>query len=80
MKTVTDILDGCEIGIKKACKPPESINNTKLETCQKNAIAFNKTVNECIMKATKGEDACSCFQASEVRKEKKVLENCKGTK
>jgi len=78
MKTVTDILDGCEIGIKKACKPPESINNTKLETCQKNAIAFNKTVNECIMKATKGEDACSCFQASEVRKEKKVLENCKG--
>merc|ERR1719481_1832055 len=28
--------------------------------------------------ATKGEDACSCFQDPEVLKEKKVLEKCKG--
>jgi len=78
IKAVADVLDGCEIGIKKACKPPDSINTTTLDTCQKNAVAFNKTVNECITKATKGEDACSCFQADEVLKEKKVLENCKG--
>ena len=75
---MADILDGCEIGIKKACKPPDSINTTTLDTCKKNAVAFNKTVNECITKATKGEDACSCFQADEVKKEKKVLESCKG--
>jgi len=78
IKAVADILDGCEIGIKKACKPPDSINTTTLDTCKTNAVAFNKTVNECITKATKGEDACSCFQADEVRKEKKVLESCKG--
>merc|ERR1711872_480887 len=41
MKAVTDILDGCEIGIKKACKPPDSINTTTLDKCQKNAVAFN---------------------------------------
>merc|ERR1719320_1248364 len=35
MKTVTDILDGCEIGIKKACKPPDSINTTTLDECKK---------------------------------------------
>merc|ERR1712121_78999 len=78
MKTVTDILDGCEIGIKKACKPPDSINTTTLDECKKNAIAFNTTVNKCIFMATKGEDACSCFQDPEVLKEKKVLEKCKG--
>merc|ERR1711970_991566 len=75
IKAVADILDGCEVGIKKACKPPDSINTTTSDTCQKNAVAFNKTENECITKATKGEDACSCFQADEVLKEKKVLEN-----
>jgi len=78
MKTVTDILDGCEIGIKKACKPPDSINTTTLDECKKNAIAFNTTVNKCIFMATKGEDACSCFQDPEVLKEKKILEKCKG--
>merc|ERR1712013_238831 len=78
MKTVTDILDGCEIGIKKACKPPDSINTTTLDECKKNAILFNTTVNKCIFMATKGEDACSCFQDPEVLKEKKILEKCKG--
>merc|ERR1712013_370799 len=78
MKTVTDILDGCEIGIKKACKPPDSINTTTLDECEKNAILFNTTVNKCIFMATKGEDACSCFQDPEVLKEKKILEKCKG--
>merc|ERR1712212_603692 len=78
MKAVTDILDGCEIGIKKACKPPDSINTTTLDKCQKNAVAFNTTVNKCIKMATMGEDACSCFQDPEVLKEKKVLEKCKG--
>merc|ERR1719466_678196 len=78
MKTVTDILDGCEIGIKKACKPPDSINTTTLDKCKENAIKYNTTVNKCIMMATKGEDACSCFQDPEVLKEKKVLEKCKG--
>merc|ERR1712212_1451219 len=78
MKAVTDILDGCEIGIKKACKPPDSINTTTLDKCQKNAVAFNTTVNKCIKMATMGEDACSCFQEPEVLKEKKVLEKCKG--
>jgi len=78
MKTVTDILDGCEMGIKKACKPPDSINTTTLDKCKTNAIAFNTTVNKCILMATKGEDACSCFQDPEVLKEKKVLEKCKG--
>jgi len=78
MKAVTDILDGCEIGIKKACKPPDSINTTTLDKCKENAIKYNTTVNKCIMMATKGEDACSCFQDPEVLKEKKVLEKCKG--
>merc|ERR1712106_366742 len=32
LKTVTDILDACEIGIKNACKPPSS-NTTTLNTC-----------------------------------------------
>merc|ERR1711981_720179 len=78
IKTVTDILDGCEVAIKKACKPPDSINTTTLDTCKTNAEAFNKTVVSCISMATKGKDACSCFQADEVLKEKKVLEKCKG--
>merc|ERR1712050_481746 len=78
MKTVTDILDGCEMGIKKACKPPDSINTTTLDKCKTNAIAFNTTVNKCILMATQGKDACSCFQDPEVLKEKKVLEKCKG--
>jgi len=79
IKAVTDILDACELSIKNVCKPPSSINNTALDTCKTNAIAFNKTVSSCIVKATKGEDACSCFQDAEVVKEKKVLQSCKGT-
>ena len=79
MKAVTDILDDCELSIKNACKPPSSINTTKLDICKTNAIAFNKTVSSCILIATGGKDACSCFQAAEVLKEKKVLEKCKGS-
>merc|ERR1739838_252459 len=45
---------------------------------QTNAVKFNTTVSSCIASATKGEDACSCFQAAEVLAEKKVLEKCKG--
>eukprot|EP00091_Calanus_sinicus_P005177 TRINITY_DN15569_c0_g1_i1.p1 TRINITY_DN15569_c0_g1~~TRINITY_DN15569_c0_g1_i1.p1 ORF type:complete len:105 (-),score=6.55 TRINITY_DN15569_c0_g1_i1:708-1022(-) len=59
MKAVTDILDACEMSIKNACKPPSSINTTTLDTCNANAIAFNKTVTACIGSATKGKDACS---------------------
>jgi hypothetical protein len=36
-------------------------------------------VSSCILIATGGKDACSCFQAAEVLKEKKVLEKCKGS-
>ena len=78
LKTVTDILDACELVIKKACEQPSSINTTTLDTCKTNALAFNKTVSQCIVKATGGQDACSCFQDAEVLKEKMVLENCKG--
>merc|ERR1711970_1110181 len=78
IKTVTDILDGCEVAIKKACKPPDSINTTTLDKCKENAIKYNTTVVSCISMATKGKDACSCFQDPEVLKEKKVLEKCKG--
>jgi len=76
--TLTDILDACELKIKTACKPPSSINTTTLKTCQTNAVKFNTTVSGCVAKATKGEDACSCFQAAAVLAEKKVLEKCKG--
>ena len=78
MKAVTDILDSCVLSIKNACKPPSNINTTTLDTCKANAIAFNKTVSSCILIATRGKDACSCFQDAEVLKEKKVLEKCKG--
>merc|ERR1712243_526135 len=74
IKAVADILDGCEIGIKKACKPPDSINTTTLDKCKTNAIAFNTTVNKCILMATQGKDACSCFQDPEVLKEKQGKE------
>merc|ERR1712106_414174 len=73
LKTVTDILDACEITIEAACKKPSSINTTTLKTCQTNALKYNTTVSGCIASATKGEDACSCFQAAEVLAEKKVL-------
>merc|ERR1719483_1275791 len=76
--TLTDILDGCALTIEAACKKPSSINTTTLKTCQTNALKYNTTVSGCIASATKGEDACSCFQAAEVLAEKKVLENCKG--
>merc|ERR1712142_253841 len=78
LKTLTDTLDNCEIAIKDACKPPK-MNETLAKECKKNAIAFNKTVSACITKATKGEDACSCFQDKEVAKEQKILRKCKGT-
>merc|ERR1712106_684447 len=78
LKTVTDILDACEIGIKNACKPPSS-NTTTLNTCKTNAIDFNVTVSKCIKLATQGKDACSCFQKASVLKEKKILEKCKGS-
>ena len=80
MKAVTDILDSCVLSIKNACKPPSNINTTTLDTCKANAIAFNKTVSSCILIATRGKDACSCFQDAEVLKEKKVLEKCKGSR
>ena len=67
------------MAIKKACKPP-AVNQTELDNCKKNAIAFNTTVSECITKATKGQDACSCFQDAAVVKEKAVLQSCKGIK
>jgi len=76
-ETVTT-LDDCNAAIKDACKPPEA-NTTMLKECKKNAVVFNTTVSGCIKKATQGKDACSCFQDSEVLKEKKVLEKCKGT-
>ena len=79
IKAVTDILDACELSIKNVCKPPSIINTTMLDTCKTNAIAFNKTVSACIVKATKGQDACSCFQDAEVAKEQKVLRSCKGS-
>merc|ERR1711892_109945 len=78
MLNVTNTLDACEVSIKKACKPP-SANTTFLTECKTNAIKFNSTVTACISKATKGQDACSCFQDSAVAAEKKVLEKCKGT-
>merc|ERR1712106_354191 len=78
LKTVTDILDACEIGIKNACKPPSS-NTTTLNTCKTNAIDFNVTVSKCIKLATQGKDACSWFQKASVLKEKKILEKCKGS-
>merc|ERR1711892_882435 len=79
MLNATNTLDACEVSIKKACKPPAA-NETFLKLCGTNAVKFNTTVVACVTKATKGQDACSCFQASEVAAEKKVLESCKGTK
>merc|ERR1712123_491649 len=79
MLNATNTLDACEVSIKKACKPPAA-NETFLKLCGTNAVKFNTTVIACVTKATKGQDACSCFQASEVAAEKKVLESCKGTK
>merc|ERR1712106_141896 len=77
MLNATNTLDACEVSIKKACKPPAA-NETFLKLCGTNAVKFNTTVVACVTKATKGQDACSCFQASEVAAEKKVLESCKG--
>merc|ERR1712106_636960 len=77
MLNATNTLDACEVSIKKACKPPAA-NETFLKLCGTNAVKFNTTVVACGPKATKGQDACSCFQASEVAAEKKVLESCKG--
>merc|ERR1712106_865111 len=79
MLNATNTLDACEVSIKKACKPPAA-NETFLKLCGTNAVKFNTTVVACVTEATKGQDACSCFQASEVAAEKKVLESCKGTK
>jgi len=78
MLETVNTLDDCNAAIKNACKPPKA-NTTMLKECKINAIKFNVTVAGCIKKATKGTDACSCFQDPEVLKEKKVLEKCKGT-
>ena len=72
-----DVLNSCEVAIKKKCKPPPA-NDTFLRTCQQNAESFNTTVTGCIKMATEGKDACSCFQDSAVTKAKKNLEKCKG--
>jgi len=78
MLETVNTLDNCGVSIKNACKPPEA-NTTMLKECKTNAIKFNVTVSGCIKQATKGKDACSCFQDTAVVKEKAVLESCKGT-
>merc|ERR1719452_30697 len=78
MKNITDILGSCNDNIKAACKPHKG-NVTERELCVSNAKKFNTTIVGCVATAIKGQDACSCFQAAEVAKEKKILESCKGT-
>eukprot|EP00092_Neocalanus_flemingeri_P076119 GFUD01094372.1.p1 GENE.GFUD01094372.1~~GFUD01094372.1.p1 ORF type:complete len:676 (-),score=148.77 GFUD01094372.1:760-2589(-) len=78
MLEIANFLDGCAAGIKTDCVPP-TINKTELELCKTNAVAYNTTVSTCITMATKGKDACSCFQATAVADEKKVLTKCKAS-
>ena len=77
MKTTVNTLDNCAVSIKSACKQPEA-NTTHLKECAINAIKFNTTVTTCVTQATKGKDACSCFQDPAVAAEKAVLVKCKG--
>jgi len=77
MKNITDILDGCAVAIKNACKPHTG-NTTQRTACVTAAKLFNTTIVGCVAKATRGQDACSCFQADAVKSEKKTLESCKG--
>eukprot|EP00092_Neocalanus_flemingeri_P050604 GFUD01058568.1.p1 GENE.GFUD01058568.1~~GFUD01058568.1.p1 ORF type:complete len:682 (+),score=166.77 GFUD01058568.1:59-2047(+) len=78
MLEIANFLDGCAAGIKTDCVPP-TINKTELELCKTNAVAYNTTVSTCITMATQGKDACSCFQATAVADEKKVLTKCKAS-